>query len=59
MSTYEECPNCGRTPGHGSTFIVYECEKCGTQYCDECGGAVCPECGSDKRQEAGECHKQE
>ena len=59
MNTFDECPNCGRTPGYGSPFMIYECEKCGVQYCEECGEKGCPECAAAERQEAGECHKKE
>ncbi|MBC8489535.1 MAG: hypothetical protein H8D45_26250 [Bacteroidetes bacterium] len=56
MTTFNQCPNCGKKPSAGYKKI-HECKKCGTHYCHECGGDRCPKCASKERREAGKCWK--
>ena len=59
MSSYDNCPNCGREAKKAMTsnwFPVFKCGKCGEKYCKDCGGTTCPKCGSSSRIEVGKVY---
>ncbi len=49
MTSFDECPNCGREATEGFShnyFPVYKCLECGEYYCEDCSeGDDCPSCG--------------
>jgi ribosomal protein L32 len=58
MSTYNECPNCGRKAKKAVSsnyFPVLKCKDCGKLFCTNCGES-CPKCGSNKSSEYGKVY---